>query len=238
MALSQDQSPFFRLPRELRDSIYTYYVTQEHGYRYEKGRLVGNNGPIDFSLPHSCRAIFEEMKGIHLRANEIIFTPIRPEADGLSHSHDPRDKIHRFETLQHAIFESKLTILSCAASCVDEAVRSKVKEKYPDDFLSDIAFAIGKGKLDRYFFWKDNRHQRERGVQYGLFWEDFPETFYPSLHYLLDLIRPDARFCTLASKAGKMLYTYYHLDDAVTPLMVGGLTYVPTSDRNLLTRAW
>lgn len=151
MALSQSQSPFFRLPRELRESIYLFYVTQEHGYRCEIGKLVGNDGPIKFSLSHSCRAIFDEMKGIHLRANEIIFKPFRPEPDGLSHSHDPRDRIERFQTLHHAIFESKLAMLSCAASCVDKAIVSKMKETYPDEFLSDIAFGIATGKLNSYF---------------------------------------------------------------------------------------
>lgn len=45
--------PFFRLPQELRDEVYKYYVYDEDGYFYDapsgKLRLSGRR-PIDLAL--------------------------------------------------------------------------------------------------------------------------------------------------------------------------------------------
>jgi hypothetical protein len=39
---------------------------------------------------------------------------------------------------------------------MDSAVRSRMRELYPDDFLFDIAVGIVMGTLNPYFFCKDN----------------------------------------------------------------------------------
>lgn len=88
MAYLQTQSRLFSLPRELRDDIYPLYVVQEHGYRCEaNNKLVGIDHTIEFDLTMTCRLIAEEMQGMHLRANEITFTPT-PAGEEPAHRSD------------------------------------------------------------------------------------------------------------------------------------------------------
>jgi hypothetical protein len=63
--MSQTQSIFFRLPRELRAEVYNHYVWEEHGCHYDAlaGKLRKIDGrPIDVALGYSCRAIYEELE--------------------------------------------------------------------------------------------------------------------------------------------------------------------------------
>jgi hypothetical protein len=62
--LDQHESPFFLLPRELRDEVYHYYVEEKKGYEYNATtvtlRAVPNNA-VDISLSYTCKRIAEEM---------------------------------------------------------------------------------------------------------------------------------------------------------------------------------
>ncbi|KAK4448824.1 hypothetical protein QBC34DRAFT_102927 [Podospora aff. communis PSN243] len=75
------QSPFLRLPREMRDQIYHEYLMlgTEGGYTYDftanKLRTTDQK-PIDLSLMYTCRLIAAEMHGLALRTHTITFTTL------------------------------------------------------------------------------------------------------------------------------------------------------------------
>ncbi|KAJ3577370.1 hypothetical protein NPX13_g3194 [Xylaria arbuscula] len=71
-------SPLLKLPRELRDIIYDFYVAIDGGYVYDfrAGKLRGADAPdrpIDLALTYTCRQITAEMRGVALSANTIHF---------------------------------------------------------------------------------------------------------------------------------------------------------------------
>jgi hypothetical protein len=66
-----------RLPREVRDIIYDYYVYSEDGYVYDfrtnKLRLANGN-TISISLGFTCRQLAHELSGLALERNTIMFS--------------------------------------------------------------------------------------------------------------------------------------------------------------------
>jgi len=85
---AQLQSPIFRLPREIRDVIYEYYLLEQDGYHYdsELGKLLYQNPSITpkqvvrIGLRITCRIAAEEMKTIAFR--KIQFYPKSSIDDG------------------------------------------------------------------------------------------------------------------------------------------------------------
>jgi hypothetical protein len=66
-----------RLPRELRDTIYDYYTSENGGYYFGpiEGKLRTPSGDkIDLSLMYTCKNIAAEMRGVPFRNNTINFT--------------------------------------------------------------------------------------------------------------------------------------------------------------------
>jgi len=79
----QLQSPLFRLPRELRDQIYGYYLLCDTGLKYDfdKNKLTRADGEhIDLSLTYACRQAAAELHGLALRLNKITFRTVSPGA--------------------------------------------------------------------------------------------------------------------------------------------------------------
>jgi len=79
-AINTDTTPppaLLRLPRELRDLIYEYYVQADGGYilNPETNKLVHADGtPICLSLALVCRQTQAEIDGLALQLNAITFT--------------------------------------------------------------------------------------------------------------------------------------------------------------------
>jgi hypothetical protein len=70
-------SSFLRLPREIRDAIYRFYVATDGGYRhgFEKNKLFRvDGGLIELDLVYVCRQVAAEMMGMALRENVITFS--------------------------------------------------------------------------------------------------------------------------------------------------------------------
>lgn len=67
-------SPFFRLPRELRDWVYAYVFTDAAGLRYEYGtaRLLGSR-PHFWALRFTCRQSRRETVDFAFQHNHIVF---------------------------------------------------------------------------------------------------------------------------------------------------------------------
>ena len=77
---------FFCLPRELRDTIYRYYVTEDDGYHYdyESGKLRTVSGQrIDLALMYTCTSVAAEMRHLPLGLNVLTFRTVCPEAERL-----------------------------------------------------------------------------------------------------------------------------------------------------------
>jgi len=74
--MNRNHSIFFRLPRELRDEVYGHYVWEMHGYLLNpsNGKLRNVNWDfIDLALSLTCKIIAQEMHGLALRTNKVIF---------------------------------------------------------------------------------------------------------------------------------------------------------------------
>ena len=81
---NQHQSLLFRLPRELRDKIYDYYIDEEQGYIYDpsaqKFRLH-NGQKIDVALIYTCKRATQEMDGLAFESNTLRFS-VLPQIHG------------------------------------------------------------------------------------------------------------------------------------------------------------
>ncbi|KAF2692191.1 hypothetical protein K458DRAFT_286022 [Lentithecium fluviatile CBS 122367] len=66
------------IPRELRDEILKAYVKVEGGYTYifRSGKLTAKGQPVDLALTFTYRLISEEMRGLALGLNSIIFSTV------------------------------------------------------------------------------------------------------------------------------------------------------------------
>jgi len=86
--LAQLQSPLFRLPREVRDAIYAYYVLGEDGYHYDSqsGKMLYTTEPkqtVRLGLIITCRIAHEELK--HMVFRKVEFKAHHSYEDGLSY---------------------------------------------------------------------------------------------------------------------------------------------------------
>ena len=81
---NQHQSLLFRLPRELRDKIYDYYIDQEQGYIYDpsaqKFRLA-NGQKIHVALIYTCKRVAQEIDGLAFESNTLRFS-VPPQIPG------------------------------------------------------------------------------------------------------------------------------------------------------------
>jgi hypothetical protein len=88
----QSQSTLFRLPRELRDQIYEYYLRAENGSFYDPHTekmmdsypSFGARAPqvVNIGLIWTCKIAAEETKCIGLRHNEVVFHAMCSVNDG------------------------------------------------------------------------------------------------------------------------------------------------------------
>ncbi|PSN73517.1 hypothetical protein BS50DRAFT_583044 [Corynespora cassiicola Philippines] len=72
------QSHFLRLPREIRDLVYKNYVYEKDGYVFDsqtgKFATKSNRNRIDLSLMYTCLQVGNEMKGVALGHNVVVFS--------------------------------------------------------------------------------------------------------------------------------------------------------------------
>ncbi|KAL8872951.1 MAG: hypothetical protein Q9174_001513 [Haloplaca sp. 1 TL-2023] len=77
MPSSSEPLTFFHLPRELRDTIYHYYLFEPEGYHYhlDSGKLrTKDNRSIDLNLMYTCSAIAAETHHLPFRCNILHFS--------------------------------------------------------------------------------------------------------------------------------------------------------------------
>ncbi|MCJ1330406.1 hypothetical protein MMC10_007089 [Thelotrema lepadinum] len=76
---------FLRLPREIRDIVYHYYVLEDDGYHfdYDSGKLRASGRPVDLALMYTNRLVNAEMQGLALGNNTITFSTVSSESERL-----------------------------------------------------------------------------------------------------------------------------------------------------------
>jgi hypothetical protein len=152
MAPSQQaQSPFFRLPRELRDTIYEYYAHHDGGliYDYASRKLRYADKTIQqqrIALRCSCQAAAVEMQDVTMRANDITFFTARSENDGDGSCYH-RSRVGRFKRLVRDTCRMKMHILHHIADCVTLTVVDQVVLRFPSiaRYYRNAFAAIKKG---------------------------------------------------------------------------------------------
>ncbi|KAJ0314299.1 hypothetical protein Brms1b_006965 [Colletotrichum noveboracense] len=125
-------SHLFRLPRELREIIYGYYITVDGGYlcdtdAFVAGRLKRIDGqPIDIALIYTCKTIAEEMDrgGLAMRLNAISFTTL--------YSPDLSTLAKAFQQLMNDGLEPlRDAMLKCVGYHLTESSILQLKGDYP-----------------------------------------------------------------------------------------------------------
>jgi len=130
---------FFKLPRELRDSIYEHYFYSAGGYAYDydTGKLRAASGErIDLSLRLTCRLVADETRGLALKLNSLHFTTV--------YRNENRDVLGRFSALLDILVHHKADIIKSAvlAGCFDQPLCCELKRAHPhlqpviDDLLA------------------------------------------------------------------------------------------------------
>ncbi|CAE7033034.1 hypothetical protein PTTW11_05125 [Pyrenophora teres f. teres] len=88
--MDQHQSPLFRLPRELRDEIYGYYLHEDGGYITSQSaqriqRLQRQDGrSIELGLSYACKRVATEIEGLALKKNAIRFSVLPAKHESVS----------------------------------------------------------------------------------------------------------------------------------------------------------
>jgi hypothetical protein len=134
---NQQQSPLFRLPRELRDNIYEHYAHDGEGviYDYASDKLrYANKSKHEErnALTRCCKQAAEEMHGAVMRANRITFFPARSDKDGICFQ-EIDSRAGRFERLVQSTRRMKMHILHHVANagCVTPAMVDQVAARFP-----------------------------------------------------------------------------------------------------------
>ncbi|USP81842.1 hypothetical protein yc1106_09116 [Curvularia clavata] len=120
-------SPLFRLPRELRDIIYDFYIRCDGGYVYnaetQKFRRADGD-PISCALALTCRQAASELEGLAFQVNPITFssTPIS----------SLREQVALHHEVACAFAENGYFLISQTGRfLVTQEMRERVAEAYP-----------------------------------------------------------------------------------------------------------
>ena len=95
---------FLSIPRELRDIIYRYYLSEDNGYQFdfESRKLRASNRPIDLALMYTSRQVAAEMEGLAFEFNTVTFSTACPE------TRSDRLRAGRFDRIMHELMLAKI----------------------------------------------------------------------------------------------------------------------------------
>ena len=196
--INQHMSPLFRLPRELRDDIYSYCAYDEDGLFYDyPSRRLRSKVNEKLGLLYTCKAIALEMKGLSHRVNTINFKPSSGPDDVTSNS--CRSIASRFEHLLYVTRWTKILMLHYVAECVTEDNITEVTKRYPalSNIFRSILRAIRCGFDLRLMSWHSHMPR-----------DVFSASLCDAVQYTLDLTADHPEFEELISKACE-LSEYY-----------------------------
>jgi len=130
-AIASMQSFFFRLSRELRDTIYYFYVYESDDYYFDfescKFRALGNRS-IDLALSLTFKSVAAEMHHLALESNVLNFTTGYSEAERLRAGH--------FNILCEQMEYHKISLLEALRNkplgdFKSKDVDAKITQRYP-----------------------------------------------------------------------------------------------------------
>ena len=101
--------PFLKLPRELRATVYHYYVLEPDGYHFDYDASTfrkADGRPLNLSLILTCRTIRTEMRYLPLHTNTFIFATACSESERL--------RAGRFQSLLERHLEEQCFVLTSA----------------------------------------------------------------------------------------------------------------------------
>ncbi|KAF2438899.1 hypothetical protein P171DRAFT_504383 [Karstenula rhodostoma CBS 690.94] len=181
--MSQQSSPFFRLPRELRDEIYRYALLEPGGYHYDpiSGKLRTEQGSaINLSLCYMCRQVATETFSMPLQEITLRFSSY-PDASATA---------KKFKDLRKRSVFAVKRMLAWAADCVTAEHLDILQSAFPHHegirFLRSKNAAYRKCELET------------RGIT-GCY--NAPEhVTVQAIHDLLAVIGTDPRFHSLSAK--------------------------------------
>ena len=144
-----------RLPPELRDRIYFYYVYEPGGYKHDgetnKLRIV-DGSPIDLRLMYTCSTVANELRGMALGANTITFGCFVPDKG----TPKAGRRAERFEYCFLArLLLSQQMVINRLTHTLEVEDFADLRRKYPSSQLADAAYALcrkikaGERDLDR-----------------------------------------------------------------------------------------
>ena len=199
--LDQLQSPLFRLPRELRDSIYEHYAHDNNGVFYDcasdKLRYETQEKHQEMTaLTRCCKQAAEEMKDAAMRANTLTFFPVRSDQDCISVK-DVDSKAGRFERLIQSARLMKMHMLHFVAKgeCVTPEMVDQVATRFPNIacYYRKAYSAIKAG---------DELYQGTgiHPFDYSWRWQT-SATFCDALHYTLELASSHPKFDQLIAES-------------------------------------
>ncbi|KAI4669563.1 uncharacterized protein J4E79_001608 [Alternaria viburni] len=190
----QNESLLFRLPRELRDEVYHYYVLEEDGYHHDatSDKLRQASGrPINLSLQYTCKKTATEMEGLALQVNRVTFrTKLEvPEPDSeCSNALLWNHLLCERERPLRRMFEWSYTLVTL------EAIQ-RLRELHPDSTAAE--------QIEKAFIRMGNRiHWLSPGTLFneGLVWSIDYTAHTTLLQDLLQILSTHPEFWRLTSK--------------------------------------
>lgn len=130
--MSQQNSLFFSLPREIRDMIYCYIVQESGSLQHNpsSNRLrTGKNCCVDLSSNFICSQISIELRGIALQENSVVFSSFAESPHGAGAPSTAK----RFDKLQIRYSVALRRMLSWSANCIRDKHLEALQTVHPDD---------------------------------------------------------------------------------------------------------
>ncbi|KAF2822275.1 hypothetical protein CC86DRAFT_331183 [Ophiobolus disseminans] len=130
--MSQDDSQFFRLPRELRDEVYSLYLREDGEYVHDAQRNslhTASGQKIELALAYSCRRVAGEMSGLPFQMNQISFRTMLDVPEAIDAATSASLSIYTLSR-QKDVFQH---MLSWARTLVTPDILAKLHDQYPDD---------------------------------------------------------------------------------------------------------
>lgn len=179
---------FFKLPRELRDIIYVFYVNED-GYLFNFGSCklrTTRNAPIDLALTYSCRQVAEEMKGLALETNVITFSTI--------YSEECTIRAYRFTNIWLFLRMFKDKMLNNARHLINKDIADQVIQRFPKS-SSLLRLLVELPRLP------DRLEHAALSVPHRV-WNPAPSIIREFNAFTIDLISMDTNFVEAVKDAG------------------------------------
>ncbi|KAI4688704.1 uncharacterized protein J4E84_004634 [Alternaria hordeiaustralica] len=155
--LGQTQSPFFRLPREIRNTIYEHYAQGRPQYVYDRDtarlRYSDTSAQTEgLGLMMTCKIAADEMQ--HVAFQNVEFTTLCSLDDGAVFQ-QLRSRVARFCQLFDMVQVQSQYMLICVAELLEASDLTEIRARYPaieDCFEGPLKQAVAQNinKLSRY----------------------------------------------------------------------------------------